>query len=158
MFRCLSIVALLAGTTAADTGGEALTVDSHFYGAFFGAMVGGSLHFEHRPADSTVGFTLRASGSAGAAYDEGQFSWFTALVGLRRHWDAGYFEIEAGWAGLRNGRATDDFDEGRHYGVVWHHLPDLQFTFGGRIGPVDLGVFTQIPAAGLGLRLGVALD
>jgi hypothetical protein len=77
---------------------------------------------------------------------------------LRRHWGAAYGEVEVGWAGLRKERSTDDFDVGIHYGVEWHQLPDLQLTFGGRIGPVDISVFTQIPAAGLGLRFGIAMD
>lgn len=155
----LAIVAIVAPTTAAaEPASDTVMLDGHAYLSFFGPMAGGSIHLEHRFADSPIGLTLRASGSSGATREGRDFGWFAGLAGFRRHWGDAYLEVEAGWAGLRDGRTTDDFSDAIHYGVEWHNLPDLQITFGGRIGPVDVGVFTQVPAAGIGLHLGIAID
>lgn len=144
-------LALFSGTAAADT----LTVDTNAAFVFFGGMAGGSLHGEHRvtPAD---GITLRAQGDRGEFRDGGAFTAVFGLVGFRHHWDPLFLELEVGYFGIRHDRTIGDFEE--RLGARWYHLPDGQITFGGRVGPVELGVWTNIPAFGLGLTLGVAID
>jgi len=146
------IVLFALGRVAAA--GDTVTIDGNVLLAFFGPMVGGSLHYEHT-FDPEDGLTLRAQAEHGAFLDGGGFDTVFALVGYRHHWGALYLELEAGYFGMRHERAVGDFDDTE--GVRWYHLPDGQITFGGRIGNVDLGVWTNIPAAGLGLHLGIAI-
>jgi hypothetical protein len=159
MLRSLSILAVLATGAAAAPGPDTLMLDTHAYMSFIGPIAGGSLHYEHRFEQSNVGVTVRASGSTGQDLDDdcgGAFTLWSGLVGLRRHWDPAYGELEVGFEGLREARSID-IDDNFH-GVAWHSLPELQGTFGFRLGPVDVGITMQIPLAGLGLHLGVAID
>jgi hypothetical protein len=158
MLRSLSILALACSTAAAAPETDTLTLAGQAYMSFIGPMAGGSIHYEHRPADSNVGVTLRADAWTGddAEDDSGPYSVFGGLAGLRRHWDPAYAELEVGVEGLRQGRSVDIDD--RKYGVRWATLPELQGTFGFRLGPVDVGISLQIPLAGLGLHFGLAID
>jgi hypothetical protein len=152
MWIAIAIFSIAASSAAADT----LVIDTNAYVAFFGPMAGGSILYEHR-FTSASGITLRALGDTGEFSDGGGFEQFTAQVGYRHHWGAWSLGVEAGWMGLRHERRLDDFDQG-FSPVTWYQLPAAQLTFGGRIGPVEVGAFMQIPAAGLGVHVGLAID
>lgn len=149
-------MAVLAAGMGHGAAADTLTIDSNACLTFFGGMGGGSVQYE-LALGRADGLTLRAQADDGAFLDGGGFGALFALAGYRHHWDALYLELEAGYLGIRHERAPAD-DFGGAVGVRWYHLPDGQLTFGGRIGSVDLGVWTNIPAAGLGIHLGFAID
>jgi len=150
---------LVGSTAAAAPAVDTVTLDGQFELGPIAPMVEGSIHYEHRFADSSVGLTVRGMGGVGAYLDDSAttFSSWSGLVGIRKHGELhGYGELEVGVIGLRNDRSIGD--ELEHYGVEWHVLPAAQGTLGVRFGPVDFGFVVQVPTVGIGLHLGIAID
>jgi len=86
--------------------------------------IGGSLHYEHRAADSNLGLTPRASVTPGVvigADEDAEFTRVTGIVGVRRHWTHAYLEAAAGWSAFRHARVLGPDDE--HFGIHWDHGP-----------------------------------
>ncbi len=139
----------------AGDGTDTVQVDGEALASPIDPWIGGSLHYEHRFADSDFGLTLRGGVTAGEVIlDSGDsFTRVIGIVGLREHWGRFYFEASAGWAGLRRPRVADP-EASIQLGVRWDHGPDFELEIGDRLGPVDLGLFAA--PVGLGLRLGIA--
>ena len=143
------VILLLARVAAADT--NTFTLEGQAMMSWIGGLAGGSLHYEHRFVDDAV--TGRVAAAAGEFLDGGQFGLYSVLIGYRHYWGNMFGEVEVGGFGIRHGRTTDD-DNGK-VGVIWYELPDSQLTFGGKAGPVEVGLYTKIPTAGIGLQLGL---
>ena len=147
--RIAVLILLLSRVAAADS--NTFTLEGQAMMSWIGPMAGGSLHYEHRFEDGAV--TGRVAAAAGEFVDGGQFGLYSVLIGYRQYWGNMFGELEVGGFGIRHGRVRDE-DEGDQ-GVVWYALPDSQLTFGGTAGPVEVGVYTKIPTAGVGLQLGL---
>lgn len=118
--------------------------------------LGGSVKFEHRFEDSSVGLVIRGGAATGVviiADEGGEFTRFKGTVGVRRHWDVGYIGAEAGWVGIREPRFRDGDEV---HGIKWSSIPDLELEAGLQIDPVDVGIF--VAPIGAGVRLGFAFD
>jgi hypothetical protein len=148
--RIVVLILLLSRVASADT--NTFTLEGQAMMSWIGGMAGGSLHYEHRFEDGAV--TGRVAAAAGEFLDGGQFGLYSVLIGYRHYWGNAFGEVEVGGFGIRHGRTTGDFDEGKQ-GVVWYELPDSQLTFGGTAGPIEVGVYTKLPTAGVGLQLGL---
>lgn len=160
LLLCLAVVATLVRTANAN---DTFTIYGNaMIASYPGPMLGGSVHYEHRvtPAD---GLTLRAQGGVGPKLaDEGAtFVAAMVLVGYSRHYGAGYLNIEAGYLAVRTGRYSPEFD--LIIPAEWDHVVDGQVAFGRRIGPIDIGLWNNVPISkhpgiGVGVYLGFAID
>ena len=152
--RATIVLIALCRTAAADHGAETVEVDGEALASPLDPWIGGSLHYEHRFADSKYGLTLRGGVATGEdVLDDGKsFTKVSGIIGLREHWGLVYFEASAGWTGIRRTRFADgEAQRGTH----WDHGPDFEVEVGRRIGPVNLGVFAAL--LGLGVRVGFAI-
>jgi hypothetical protein len=152
----LAVLVGLCRVAAAEPARDTIEIDGEILGPFL-VWIGGSLHYEHRAADSNLGLTLRAGVTPGVvigADEDAEFTRVTGIVGVRRHWTHAYLEAAAGWSGFRHDRVLGPDDE--HFGIRWNHVPDLEVELGVRLGPVDVGLF--VAPIGLGVRLGAAFE
>jgi hypothetical protein len=160
----LALVLLVSGAASAGEPVDTLQLDGELFINSEIPWIGGSLHYEHRFADSPAGLTLRGSVTPGDAIDsegDGSFVRYAALAGVRGHADRFYGEASLGWLGLRT-PATHDVEFGNS-GVRWASVVELDLQLGCRIGPVDAGLFVPVFLdqpflPGIGLRIGAAFD
>lgn len=154
--KALLILLALGRAAAAEV--DTVQVDGELMVSPFLAWLGGSLHYEHHPDDTRVGYTVRAGAMPGSYIgDDGNAGFVRVMgtVGLRWHFGPHlYLEGSIGVQALRSGRYVDDYDH--VHGIEYDIVPDLEGAFGARLGSVDISLFT--PHFGIGLRIGGAFD
>ncbi|MFT3692264.1 MAG: hypothetical protein QM831_03930 [Kofleriaceae bacterium] len=141
-----SFVVLIALVRTAAAGSDQIAIEGDV-GAGLYVRAGGSLAFVHRFDASLNSLVLRGDLAAvnASSYDivDANDTFVAGLVGIRHQWEVSYGEIDFGVGALTKDHVA---------------LPDLEVVFGGMVGPVDLGLWANVPFLSAGIRIGIALE